>query len=53
MQHEVCALEPIFRPAGAGLFPTFPHGLRRGLRSYAASRLINNVEMCSTASPKF
>ena len=30
----------VFRPAGACLVPTFPHGLRRGLRSYAASRLI-------------
>ena len=28
-----------FAPLGLGLFPTFPHGLRRGLHSYAASRL--------------
>jgi len=29
----------LFRPAGACLFLTFSHGLRRGLHSYAASRL--------------
>jgi hypothetical protein len=34
------------------LLPTFPHGLRRGLHSYAASRL-QTSDSCSTASTKF
>jgi hypothetical protein len=29
-----------FRPAGAGGFSLLTYGLRRGLRSYAASRLL-------------
>jgi hypothetical protein len=36
----LCVREKLlFRPAGACPFPTFPHGLRRGLHSYAAARL--------------
>jgi hypothetical protein len=35
----------IFSPGGADRFPTFTHGLRRGLNSYAASRLQIEVEL--------
>ena len=34
-----CALELVFRPAGAHRLPISTHGLRRGLYSYAAPRL--------------
>ena len=34
----------IFRPAGAGPFSILPHGLRRGLHSFAASRLRSLLE---------
>jgi len=36
---EVWARELIFRPVGARLFPALTHGSRRGLHSFAASRL--------------
>jgi len=35
-----CARELFFRPAGAGFFLLFTHALRRGLHSFAASRLL-------------
>jgi hypothetical protein len=42
--HDLSILQPdfwlnIFRPGGALLYSTFSHGLRRGLYSFAASRL--------------
>jgi hypothetical protein len=33
----------LFRPAGAGGPPLPTHGLRRGLHSYAASRLLRAI----------
>jgi hypothetical protein len=35
--------DPVFRPDGARRRPTFSHGLRRGLQSYAASRLTQQL----------
>jgi hypothetical protein len=37
-------LKAFFRPYGAGLFPTFTHGSRRGLHCCAVSRLIDAAE---------
>jgi len=34
-------LQPILRPAGLFVFRLLTHGLRRGLHSYAASRLLS------------
>ena len=39
IRYESCPRDLFFRPFGAGSFPHVTHGLRRGLHSYAASRL--------------
>jgi hypothetical protein len=38
-RNEGWGTRPLFRPVGARWFPTGTHGLRRGLHSFAASRL--------------